>query len=167
VNAEHPSEAKRLGRLARDFDQDRWDRYADRIVEEGDRYNFGDERNKDPKEVLLTTGGRIIVEASPDDRIWGSGFDAIVAECQEDHWGNNGMGKALTKVRNRLRNEERAIGRLPSWSKLRGPAAIVLALTPERKQFGGWLVLWYGMGGSPCTTIAPWKYHLRNTRYEM
>jgi ribA/ribD-fused uncharacterized protein len=107
VDAEHPSEAKSLGRLVRDFNQDRWDRYADRIVEEGNRYKFGDERNKDLKEVLLTTGRRIIVEASPDDRIWGIGFDAIVAEGQEDHWGNNGLGKALMKVRDRLRNEER------------------------------------------------------------
>jgi ribA/ribD-fused uncharacterized protein len=54
------------------------------------------------REVLLNTGTRILVEASPSDRIWGIGFDAENAEGNESEWGANKLGHALMKVRERL-----------------------------------------------------------------
>lgn len=108
LEAEHPSEAKKLGREVQNFDQALWTKHADAVVEEGNWYKFSDERSKDLKEVLLSTGHKEIVEASPDDRIWGIGFDANEAEGNEDKWGNNGLGKALMKVRERLRHEHGA-----------------------------------------------------------
>ena len=101
LNEPHPSSAKMLGRKVRNFDLDRWVGSADRVVEEANYLKFS--QNEDLLEILLGTGDRILVEASPDDKIWGIGFKSDEAEGKEAEWGNNGLGKALMKVRERLR----------------------------------------------------------------
>jgi len=55
------------------------------------------------KEILLGTGSKVIVEASPSDRIWGIGFDAEYAEGREEEWGANKLGEALMRVRKKLK----------------------------------------------------------------
>jgi len=40
---------------------------------------------------------------SPDDRIWGIGFNSEEAEGKEAEWGDNRLGEALMKVRDRLK----------------------------------------------------------------
>jgi len=97
----HPSRAKALGREVRNFDLELWKKEADRVVEEGNVRKFG--QSEELKGILLGTGERDLVEASPDDRIWGIGFDSEHAEGKESEWGNNGLGKALMKARERLR----------------------------------------------------------------
>lgn len=52
---------------------------------------------------MLATGDRELVEASPDDRIWGIGFEAVKADANRDQWGENLLGLALMNVRKRLR----------------------------------------------------------------
>jgi len=99
----HPCRAKALGREVRNFDADVWKGEADRVVEEANLRKFG--QNEELKGVLLGTGNRQLVEASPDDRIWGIGFDSEHAEGNETEWGNNGLGNALMIVRERLRKE--------------------------------------------------------------
>ena len=103
LDATHPSAAKRSGREVRDFDLDLWTKNADQVVEEGNWHKF--RQNEDLREVLLGSGDREIVEASPDDKIWGIGFKSDEAEGKETEWGNNGLGKALMRVRERLRRE--------------------------------------------------------------
>lgn len=100
----HPSRAKALGREVRNFDVEVWKREADRVVEEGNVRKFG--QREELKAVLLGTGDKILVEASPDDKIWGIGFKSEEAKGREAEWGNNGLGKALMKARERLRNGE-------------------------------------------------------------
>ena len=56
--------------------------------------------------MLLETGDRLLVEASPNDRIWGVGYSAANAEANRGNWGGNLLGKALMRVRDRLRAEE-------------------------------------------------------------
>jgi ribA/ribD-fused uncharacterized protein len=56
-------------------------------------------------DVLLGTGDRELIEASPNDRIWGIGFNAEDALGKESEWGSNKLGKALERVRQRLRLE--------------------------------------------------------------
>lgn len=97
----HPSRAKALGREVRNFDGEVWKGEADRVVEEANLRKF--EQNEELKGVLLGTGDRHLVEASPDDRIWGIGFDSEHAEGKESEWGDNRLGKALMSVRERLR----------------------------------------------------------------
>lgn len=51
--------------------------------------------------------GLIIQQASPEDSIWGVGFSAKNAEENRDKWGENLLGLAIMKVREKLRKENR------------------------------------------------------------
>ena len=77
-----------------------WDGACDEIVEQGNYLKFS--QNPKLRDILLSTGGKVIVEASPSDSIWGLGFDAEHAEANEHKWGANKLGKALMRVRDRL-----------------------------------------------------------------
>ena len=88
--------------MNRPFDQQKWDTSCDAIVEQGNYLKFG--QNPKLKAILLDTGNKIIVEASPSDRIWGIGFDAHDAEGNEPDWGTNKLGEALIRVRDRLKS---------------------------------------------------------------
>lgn len=57
------------------------------------------------REMLLATGERELVEASPMDRIWGVGFNPANAGRNRERWGLNLLGKALMRVRTRLSEE--------------------------------------------------------------
>ena len=59
------------------------------------------------RDILLRTGDRIIVEASPYDRIWGVGLDVEDPRIlDENQWqGQNLLGKALMDVRTELKGE--------------------------------------------------------------
>lgn len=95
-----PAAAKKLGREVRDFDQGVWDQNCEGVVERGNLLKFS--QDKRLKEVLLGTGNREIVEASPNDRVWGIGFNSEEAVGREGAWGENKLGKALMKVRMEL-----------------------------------------------------------------
>ena len=98
--AEDPKEVKALGRLVRDFDDEVWKRERMGIVMEGNRVKFA--QNEELREMLLRTGGRELVEASPTDRIWGIGFGKGNAEKCRERWGMNLLGKTLMMVRDEL-----------------------------------------------------------------
>lgn len=49
------------------------------------------------------------MKASPYDRIWGIGFSAANAAVNMDNWGENLLGNALMRVRDRLQTEEAGI----------------------------------------------------------
>lgn len=101
--AGHPSEAKKAGRLVRGFDEGVWERERFRIVVEGSVHKFG----ADPglRQYLLGTGERVLVEASPVDRIWGIGLTADDdAATDPERWrGPNLLGFALMEARRLLR----------------------------------------------------------------
>lgn len=80
-----------------------------RIVEEGNYHKFTiSDDAENLRGMLMATGERELVEASPRDRIWGVGF-AEKNACKNRHkWGENLLGKALVNVRERLRKEEEA-----------------------------------------------------------
>ncbi|KAF2097538.1 DUF1768-domain-containing protein [Rhizodiscina lignyota] len=102
-----PGEMKALGRKAKGFDRKKWDEHKSRIVEEGNWWKFTVSKEKHQiKEALLATGDREIVEASPEDRIWGIGFHAANAHENRAEWGENLLGLALMNVRRRIREQE-------------------------------------------------------------
>ncbi|MEV0783024.1 NADAR family protein [Streptomyces sp. NPDC050423] len=103
VAAKSPAEAKKVGRLVRGFDEAVWERERYGLVVAGSRHKFG----QDPalREFLLGTGERVLVEASPMDRIWGIGLAADDPRAQDPAaWrGLNLLGFALMDARSGLR----------------------------------------------------------------
>ncbi|MFB7333622.1 NADAR family protein [Streptomyces adustus] len=100
--AGHPAQAKKAGRLVRGFDQTVWERERFRIVVEGSVHKFGSDAGL--RDFLLGTGDRVLVEASPVDRIWGIGLAADdEAAADPRRWrGPNLLGFALMEARERL-----------------------------------------------------------------
>ena len=103
VGAGSPGEAKQLGRNVRGFDAAVWDAARLDIVIEGNVAKFG--QNAALRDYLLATGERVLVEASPLDRIWGIGMSAKnPAALDPAQWrGLNLLGFALMAARQRLR----------------------------------------------------------------
>lgn len=104
LSCKTPREAKALGRKVKNFDQKLWERECMDIVTRGNYLRFS--QNERLKLILLGTGDKKLVEASPNDRIWGVGFDTFEAEGKEARWGTNLLGKCLEAVRAKLREEE-------------------------------------------------------------
>lgn len=103
INAATPNEAKALGRQVKDFHAATWEAACFDIVVEGNKHKFS--QNSDFKEYLLTTGDKVIVEASPVDPVWGIGLPQENAKSANPHtWrGLNLLGFALMEVRDILR----------------------------------------------------------------
>jgi len=94
-----PGEAKKLGRQVIGFDEKTWTENRYRIVLLGNIHKFN--QNRKLREYLLQTGHRILVEASPVDKIWGIGLSKDSKEINNVHkWrGLNLLGFALMETR--------------------------------------------------------------------
>ncbi|UFQ18365.1 MULTISPECIES: NADAR family protein [Streptomyces] len=103
--ARTPAEAKNAGRLVRGFDEAIWARERFGVVVTGSVHKFA----SDPalRDFLLGTGERVLVEASPLDRVWGVGLAADDPRIQDpEKWrGANLLGFALMGARGRLQRE--------------------------------------------------------------
>ena len=100
--APHPQEAKTVGRTVRGFDEEVWRAHRYAVVVEGSVAKFS--QHDDLRWYLLGTAGRVLVEASPIDRIWGIGLAADDARARRPHeWlGLNLLGFALMDARDRV-----------------------------------------------------------------
>jgi ribA/ribD-fused uncharacterized protein len=72
--ARTPGEAKSRGRDVRGFDEETWIERRFDIVVAANKLKFS--QNLDLLAFLLGAGQRILVEASPVDKIWGIGLEA-------------------------------------------------------------------------------------------
>jgi ribA/ribD-fused uncharacterized protein len=99
-----PDEAKRLGRRVRDYEDEAWGRVRVDLVVEGNVAKFG--QHAKLREFLLSTGNKVLVEASPRDCIWGIGLGRDNERARDPRtWrGRNLLGFALMQVRDRLRS---------------------------------------------------------------
>jgi predicted NAD-dependent protein-ADP-ribosyltransferase YbiA (DUF1768 family) len=97
-SAEHWMMAEKV----RGFDEHRWAAARYDIVVAGNLAKFG--QHRDLRDFLLATGRKVLVEASPYDRIWGIGMAATNpdAACPARWRGPNLLGFALMEVRERL-----------------------------------------------------------------
>lgn len=102
VAAPNPSEAKKLGRQVRGFDEPMWNRERFELVVQGNMAKFG--QHSDLRAYLLATGRSVLVEASPTDRVWGVGLGASneLATDPQRWRGENLLGFALMEARSRL-----------------------------------------------------------------
>nr|WP_062333336.1 NADAR family protein [Herbidospora sakaeratensis] len=100
--APHPGEAKRLGRQVRDFDDAVWTEHRYAIVARGSTAKFA--AHPDLRDYLLGTRDRVLVEASPHDRVWGIGLTASDERAASPTtWrGLNLLGFALMEARDIL-----------------------------------------------------------------
>jgi ribA/ribD-fused uncharacterized protein len=101
--AHHPRNAKVLGRGVAGFDDRRWAAERFDIVVAGSLAKFG--QHDDLREWLTGTGDRVLVEASPTDRVWGIGLAASDERAADPaRWrGLNLLGFALMRAREQLR----------------------------------------------------------------
>jgi len=104
ISARHPDEAKKLGRQVLGFDPLVWDAQKFDLVVTGNYHKFS--QHPQLKDYLLTTGSRVLVEASPVDAIWGIGLAASHPDAEQPaKWpGQNLLGFALMEVRDQLRH---------------------------------------------------------------
>jgi ribA/ribD-fused uncharacterized protein len=102
-----PGAAKAIGRQVRNFSSERWDAACFDIVARGNIAKFG--QNPLLHDYLFETGDKVLVEASPIDRIWGIGLAADDPQAQNPAgWrGANLLGFALMKARAALWAEAR------------------------------------------------------------
>jgi ribA/ribD-fused uncharacterized protein len=102
VAAGHPRTAKSVGRTVRGFDEQVWERERFALVTEGSVHKF--RQHPELRDYLLGTGNRVLVEASPLDRVWGIGLAADDPRAGDPAaWrGLNLLGFALMEARARL-----------------------------------------------------------------
>jgi ribA/ribD-fused uncharacterized protein len=102
-----PAEAKALGRTVRDYDNAAWGRERSPAVVRGNVAKF--RQNEGFLRFLLGTGDRVLVEASPRDRIWGIGMGGSNPDVRlPSRWrGSNLLGFALMEARAKLKEDLR------------------------------------------------------------
>jgi hypothetical protein len=102
MDAVEPIDQKRYGRQVINFVKERWDANAKSIVYNGNYAKFT--QNEDLKKELLATAGTTLVEASPEDTVWGIGLrkDDPLAQNRATWHGTNWLGEVLTEVRDHL-----------------------------------------------------------------
>lgn len=100
LNDPSPANVKKYGRKVKNFDPVLWEENAYKIVVEGNEYKFS--QNPELRNFLLSTENKVIVEASPFDKIWGIGTAKHLTDPKE--WkGTNLLGFALMEVRDQLK----------------------------------------------------------------
>lgn len=101
--AQQPADVKRAGRTVRGFVERDWEDARERIIRAGSLAKFS--QHPDLGAFLLQTGTKVLVEASPTDRIWGIGRAADDPAARDPlAWrGLNLLGFILMDVRAALR----------------------------------------------------------------
>lgn len=113
-----PSFINAFGKNVKNFKQDAWENRRETIVESGNMAKFS--QNEELKQKLLSTYPKTLVEARKDSVIWGIGLDIKDPRAwKKQTWqGKNLLGKILTEVRDRLRNDIKNVNPNGSQSDL-------------------------------------------------
>jgi ribA/ribD-fused uncharacterized protein len=100
LNTVDPKKCKALGRKVKNFDKAVWDKNKEKIVRHGNAEKFM--QNRELRNFLLSTGDKVLAEASPVDRIWGIGLGKNNPDALDpEKWrGQNLLGFALMNARN-------------------------------------------------------------------
>lgn len=102
LQSKHPKQIKELGRKVRNFDEEVWKKKRYSIILNGNYAKFL--QNEGQRQFLIGTKNRVLVEASPYDKIWGIGMAADDENIENPlEWkGLNLLGFALMEVRDEL-----------------------------------------------------------------
>lgn len=103
MHSDSQREIKALGRKIRGFNDNVWIKNRERVVYEGNYAKFT--QNEKLYNYMLKQKDKILVEASPYDKIWGIGLDSSDKEyvSNPNNWrGINLLGFTLMKVRDQI-----------------------------------------------------------------
>lgn len=102
LQSKSPADAKALGRKVRNFDSTLWAKQSFQIVVSANIAKFS--QNEKLAAWLRISAPKILVEASPTDKIWGIGMAVSDPHAKDPvKWrGRNLLGFALTRVRDEL-----------------------------------------------------------------
>ncbi len=100
-----PEKQKKLGRMVKNFDADKWSTISEQVVYQGNYAKFT--QNEDLLKELFKTQNTELAETSPTDTIWGIGLPENSPKIYDkSKWrGQNKLGVVLTKLRNDLIKE--------------------------------------------------------------
>jgi len=97
MDSKTPKKIKDIGRQVKNFDETIWKKKRAKIVLIANIYKFT--QNKKLQNILVSTCGSIIAEASPYDKIYGIGMRSHKGLVKSDWKGKNILGNVLMKVR--------------------------------------------------------------------
>ena len=102
LRTESCKDVKALGRKVQGFDSELWREHRFAIVLRANLAKFS--QNEDLKAFIFSTKGKVLVEASPTDTIWGIGIakDEAADVSPQDWKGMNLLGFALMRTRSLL-----------------------------------------------------------------
>jgi len=105
MRTNNPREQKALGRKVRGFDSDTWNKVCREYVYEANYAKFT--QDEILLKQLMGTEDKLIVEASPKDKIWGIGLHYTDERIHDkSQWqGKNWLGDAIMRVREQLITE--------------------------------------------------------------
>jgi ribA/ribD-fused uncharacterized protein len=106
MTTRNPRDQKAWGRKVRNYEDKVWSEKRYEVVIEATRLKFKD---SELRKELLSTGDKVLVEASPEDPIWGIGLhfndDDVLDEAK---WkGQNLLGKAIMVIRKAIVDTKR------------------------------------------------------------
>ena len=102
MQAYDPMEQKKLGRRVQGYEDAVWKACCYDVVVRGNVAKFF--QNEKLHDFLISTGDKVLVEASPKDSVWGIGLDENSPDAiNPQRWqGTNLLGFALMEVRDIL-----------------------------------------------------------------
>ncbi|MEI0445970.1 NADAR family protein [Brachyspira intermedia] len=103
LNNNQPKAIKELGRKVKNFNDELWDKMKYKIVFTGNYYKFS--QNTDLRNFLLSTKNKVLVEASPYDKVWGIKMKYNDENIENPFcWkGENLLGFALMEARDEIK----------------------------------------------------------------
>jgi len=99
MQTSNPRKIKEFGRQVKNYDEDIWRYHRSNVVYAANFLKFN--QNPDLMDALTNTMGTTLVEAAPNDKVWGIGLaeDNPRAQKRETWEGKNLLGEILTLLR--------------------------------------------------------------------
>ncbi len=101
LSTKDPKKQKQIGRSIKMTDEilETWEVFKTSVIYDANSAKFT--QNEDLKKMLLATKGTTLVEAAPNDKVWGIGLieDDSRAQNRKTWQGKNLLGEILTKIR--------------------------------------------------------------------
>lgn len=106
LDTHNPRLVKLMGRQIKNYNEEKWSKCREQVVALGNYYKFS--QNPELLDIMLEHKYKEIVEASPEDPIWGIGLFKEDPRClDKTQWlGLNLLGNCIMLVRNMILNKE-------------------------------------------------------------